>query len=156
MTVSVEEKRISVRAAGRQDVPALLTMIAALAAHHGDAARIDAQGLQDALFGPQAWARVALAEIDGRPVGYAALRVTGLLHFARRGLDLHHLYVAPAHRGQGVGRALVAHAEALGRSLGCEHLLVSADPANWQARRAYERMGFVSRTVQAAHYGKAL
>ncbi|MCT8161232.1 GNAT family N-acetyltransferase [Pseudoruegeria sp. SHC-113] len=156
MTDLPDKTRIQVRAAQPGDVPALLAMITALAAHHGDVVEVEADGLQSALFGPQAWVRGLVAEIGGACVGYAALRDAGLLHFSRRGLDLHHLYVAPAHRGAGVGKALVAHAEALGRALGCTSLTVSADPANWQARRAYEGMGFVSRNVQAARYGKAL
>jgi predicted N-acetyltransferase YhbS len=50
------------------------------------------------------------------------------------------LWVAEAHRGSGVGRALLAEAEAEARRRGC--IGVYLDTLSFQARPFYERLGY--------------
>lgn len=52
------------------------------------------------------------------------------------------LYVAPAHRRRGVGRALLAHAEGMARAGGACRLQLGVDRDNVAARRLYEQSGF--------------
>ena len=52
------------------------------------------------------------------------------------------LYVAPAHRRRGVGRALLVHAEGMARAGGACRLQLGVDRDNVAARRFYERLGF--------------
>lgn len=54
------------------------------------------------------------------------------------------MYVAPSHRGRGVGRALLEFAIAHARSLGVEWLHLGVTDAANEARRLYERAGFVA------------
>lgn len=55
---------------------------------------------------PTAWAHVA--EVDGQVVGIAIWFLTFSTWTGRNGLWLEDLYVSPAHRGRGLGRALLA------------------------------------------------
>jgi GNAT superfamily N-acetyltransferase len=55
------------------------------------------------------------------------------------------LYVREAHRGQGLGEALLAHAEAHARSLGVYKIELSVVAGNRGARRFYERHGYRNR-----------
>lgn len=74
---------------------------------------------------------VWVAEVDERPVGFAAL---GL----RDGEDyLQHIYVAPAHQGRGLGTQLLNHAKDL-RPSGFRLWVFQR---NEGARRFYERHG---------------
>lgn len=57
---------------------------------------------------------------------------------------LDELYVAPALRGRGIGSALLAHVEAVARRRGAELLEVNVDGDDTDARRFYERHGYVN------------
>lgn len=85
----------------------------------------------------------------------AAGRVVGWIHaFVSRRLEsepfaeLGGLVVAAAHRGQGVGRALVAGAEAWAAGRGMAKLRVRSRASRSGAHRFYERLGFVNTKVQ--------
>lgn len=123
------------------DLPQVLEMIHALAAHHGDAATLTADALRRDAFGPHAWVRILVAPEKG----YAALCPLTQLQYGVRGMDLHHLYVTPQARGQGVGRALIRAAVALSKELRCRYLMVGTDPDNVQAQAVYRAVGFEDR-----------
>lgn len=124
------------------DLPALLAMVGALSAHHGDDAETDGAALARDLLGDRPWMLGILAEVDGRPTGYAALHPAGRLQRGERSLNLHHLWVEPDRRGRGVARALVAAAEARAAEEGCAALLVSVEAENAAARGLYAAAGF--------------
>lgn len=147
---------LTIRGAAAADLPQLAEFVAALAAQHGDSARIDAETLARDLFGPQPWLRVLVAEIGGRLVGYAALCPRMQLQFGQRGMDLHQLYLTPEVRGRGHGRRLVEAAEELARGLGCSYMTVSADAANWQARKVYLGCGFTLLPAGGRFFRRAL
>ncbi|MCU0633778.1 MAG: GNAT family N-acetyltransferase [Gemmatimonadaceae bacterium] len=58
----------------------------------------------------------------------------------RRWYRVDTLWVADAHRGRGVGRTLMARAEAAAQAYEC--LGIWLDTADFQARPFYERLGF--------------
>ena len=60
------------------------------------------------LFGPEPVAAVILAEVAGEPVGFALYFANFSTFRARPGVYLEDLFVRPAHRGRGIGRALIA------------------------------------------------
>jgi aminoglycoside 6'-N-acetyltransferase I len=64
-------------------------------------------------------------------------------------------YVEPGHRRRGIGRALVAAAEAWARSQGCHEMASDAQIDNGVSLRAHEALGFevVDRCV---HFRKRL
>jgi ribosomal protein S18 acetylase RimI-like enzyme len=55
---------------------------------------------------------------------------------------VYHLAVAPARRRQGVGRALMAAAEARLRALGCAKINLQIFRTNAEVVRFYERIGY--------------
>lgn len=61
---------------------------------------------------------------------------------ARPLLNVHDLAVLPAHRGRGVGRALLKAAEERARARGCAKLTLEVREDNLRARRLYEERGF--------------
>jgi GNAT superfamily N-acetyltransferase len=79
--------------------------------------------------------RVRVAEVDGKPVGVAALAPPDDVGIA----ELEHLFVDPAAMGHGVGAALLSEAFSLARREGAMAIRVLSDP---QARGFYERHGF--------------
>lgn len=78
-----------------------------------------------------------VAEIDGVLVGSIAIRPK-----VDRTCELKRLYVHKTARGQGVGRALYAHAEAFARSAGYDRIWLDSSRNFTEARRLYERNGF--------------
>lgn len=87
---------------------------------------------------------------DGERVGF--LHVQTMTDFFSGGLNCHvsDLVVAPGHDGQGIGRALLAWAEAFAREHRCERLTLGVFPGNERARRTYEAAGFGVDMVRMA------
>ncbi len=100
---------VVIRNAKPRDLPELNAMIAALAAHHGDAAAITPDKLERDLFGPLPWITALVADSgeDGL-IGYAILVPLYRAQEGKRGMDLHHLFVRDGQRGNGIGHHLVA------------------------------------------------
>lgn len=92
---------------------------------------------------------------DGRVIGF----VTWAPAPEADVMDMTWLGVAPELRGQGIGRRLVAAAEAGARAAGCRQLVVSTlaetcdyEPYN-QTRAFYHALGFSDLRVDKDHYG---
>ena len=85
--------------------------------------------------------RVVVAEVEGVPVGLAHLQVTPAIERERPVAKLGALVVHDAHRGCGVGRALVEELEAEARARGCELLFVTTAERRDDAHAFYERVG---------------
>jgi GNAT superfamily N-acetyltransferase len=60
------------------------------------------------LFGPRPAAEAALAEVSGEPAGFALWFTTFSTFRGRPGFYLEDLFVRPAFRGHGIGKALLA------------------------------------------------
>jgi ribosomal protein S18 acetylase RimI-like enzyme len=85
---------------------------------------------------------VLLATVGDERVGVAVC-FYGISTFkARPLLNVHDLAVLPAHRGRGVGRALLAAAEEHARARGCCKLTLEVQDDNVPARTLYRRFGF--------------
>jgi GNAT superfamily N-acetyltransferase len=99
-----------VRSARAEDVATLLELFAALAEYEQlqDELQAGEGELREALFGTPPAAAAVIAERDGEPVGYALFFATFSSFRTSRGIWLEDLFVLPAHRGAGVGRALLA------------------------------------------------
>jgi GNAT superfamily N-acetyltransferase len=81
------------------------------------------------------------ARVDGALVGYACLHWRSDTVEARDVVCLHDLYVAPATRGTGAGRALLEAAATVARERGAGSLVWSTAPDNTTAQRLYDRTG---------------
>jgi len=70
------------------------------------------------LFGPRPFAEVLIAEVDGRPVGFALYFPTFSTFRGSPGLYLEDLFVRLAYRGRGIGKGLLARLAATVRERG--------------------------------------
>ena len=140
-----EAARVVLRPACVDDVPPVLAMIRELAAYErlADAVVADEARLRAALFGPQPAAEVVLADVDGAPAGFALFFHTFSTFLGRRGLYLEDLFVRPAHRGRGIGLALMRHLAALALARDCGRFEWSVLDWNEPAIRFYRSIGAV-------------
>ena len=88
---------------------------------------------------------VADSGSDG-PVGLAVLRFRAAIWSAGLECYLAELYVVPAHRGHGFGRALVEAALDEARGRGADTIDLGTDETDTVARHLYERLGFTHRS----------
>ena len=102
---------LSVRPATVKDAQLLATMILELAEyeHLAHEASVTAESLARDGFGPKPKFRALIAELDGKPAGYAVFFEFYSTFQGRSGLFLDDIYVRPQLRKQGVGYALLAH-----------------------------------------------
>jgi ribosomal protein S18 acetylase RimI-like enzyme len=79
------------------------------------------------------------------PYGLAVLRFRASIW--SRGLEcyLAELYVAPAQRGRGLGRALMTEAIELARREGADYMDLNTSETDIAARALYESLGFSTR-----------
>ena len=91
-----------------------------------------------------------IAWLDAQPVGLVNC-IEGYSTFKARPLmNIHDIAVLPSHRGQGVGQALLAAAEAHARERGCCKLTLEVLTGNAVALRSYERFGFAPYALDPA------
>lgn len=83
----------------------------------------------------------------GDIVGFTQLYPTFCSVEARPIFVLYDLYVAPASRQHGVGRALLTNAETFGRASGASRLDLSTAKTNVKAQSVYESLGWVRDDV---------
>ncbi len=69
-------------------------------------------------------------------------------------LILWFLYVAPAWRRRGVGRALLERVEQHGRSVGANHVWLETSNVNVPGVAAYERLGYSLCGADRLYYGR--
>ena len=101
---------VSVREATPADVGLLLEMIGELAAYEEmtEVVQSSEELLRLALFGERPAAEALIAEHEGAPAGYAIFFPTFSTFLGVQGIWLEDIYVRPAHRRAGTGRALIA------------------------------------------------
>ncbi|WP_232701798.1 GNAT family N-acetyltransferase [Halobacterium wangiae] len=135
-------------AATGEDVPAVADLWEALAAEQRDhgshlLAAENHQQAQELIAQYVHTGGVAVARQHGRRVGFVMFHVeTGLYETDTKRGVVDNLYVVPGARDDGVGSALLDHAEAELRERGAGVLAVEALWDNEGARRLYERRGY--------------
>jgi GNAT superfamily N-acetyltransferase len=134
---------LDIRPATPADVPALVTLIQALAAYEQLSHEVTgtADDLAAALFGPRPYAEAALAWVDGQPVGMVLFFYNFSTFLMKPGLYLEDIFVQPDHRGQGIGKALLVYLGKLALARGCGRLDWSVLDWNTPAIEFYQRMG---------------
>jgi len=133
----------AIRAATPADVPELLRLIRELAEYEklADMAVGTPQMLHEALFGARPAAEAMVAERGGRAVGFALYFTTFSTFLCKPGLYLEDLFVEPAHRGAGIGKALLRRLAALAAERGCGRLEWRVLDWNEPSIRFYESLG---------------
>jgi len=85
---------------------------------------------------------ILVAEADGQLLGFCQLYPTWCSVAAARIFVLYDLFVDDGVRRAGVGRALMAAAQAFGRAAGAARLDLSTAHANTRAQALYESLGW--------------
>jgi GNAT superfamily N-acetyltransferase len=130
----------------REDVADLQRLVRALADYERLAALCTSTegDLEAALFGPQPAAEALIVRLDGKSqecVGFALFFHTYSTFLGRRSLWLEDLFVMPAHRNLGVGRALLVRLASLARERGCGRFEWAVLDWNAPAIAFYEGLG---------------
>jgi GNAT superfamily N-acetyltransferase len=137
---------LSIRPATPTDIPLILSLIRELADYEKapqEAIATDAL-LRRALF-PKApdrpHAECVIGELDGIPQGFALFFTNFSTWKGRPGIYLEDLFVRPAARSQGLGKALFKHVAALAVSRGCARYEWAVLDWNTPAIDFYKAMG---------------
>jgi len=95
-------------------------------------------------FPREPWIALVAEDADGNLSGFAEVSTRPYAEgcSTTRVAYLEGWYVAPEARKQGVGRALIASAEAWGRAQGCTEFASDADPDNDVSAAAHGALGF--------------
>ncbi len=133
----------TIRPAVPDDVPLMLRFITELAEYEKLAHEVTATEarLQRTLFGVRPAAEVLIAEVDGTPAGFALFFQSFSTFLGQPGIYLEDLFVRPAFRGKGLGRALLAHLAGLAVGRGCGRLEWAVLDWNALAIGFYQRLG---------------
>lgn len=107
--------------ATQRDVPLVLSFVRKLAEYEmlSDQMVATEELLREGLFGARRVAEVVLAYLAGEPVGFALYFYNFSTFVGRPGIYLEDLFVEPAHRGKGVGKALLIHVAKVAVERGC-------------------------------------
>ena len=133
------------RTAEPRDIPAIVGLITELAEfeHLAHLVRATPEALLPHLFGDKPVAEAVVADVAGRVVGFALFFTNFSTFLAQPGLYLEDLYVQPAVRGAGIGKALLRHLGALAVARDYGRFDWSVLDWNENAIRFYEKMGAV-------------
>ena len=136
---------IAIRRATPEDAALVLAFVRELAEYERLAHEVDADEamIARALGGDGAPPRAFcdLAAWDGEPAGFALWFYSFSTFRGRHGLYLEDLFVRPAHRGRGLGAALLRHLAARCRAEGLPRLEWSVLDWNAPAIDFYRRLG---------------
>ncbi|MBW4023030.1 MAG: GNAT family N-acetyltransferase [Proteobacteria bacterium] len=126
-----------------EDVPTILGFVRALAAYE----RLENEVLateadfQASLFGTPARAEALLAEVEGKPAGVAVWFYNFSTFRGRHGLFVEDIFVEPAHRGSGIGRAIFRFLAQRAIAQGCARMDWDVLDWNETAIRFYRSLG---------------
>ena len=136
-----------IRPATAADVPLIAALIRELAEYEKltHEVRFDEAVLAAKLFGQNGghgpFAEVLIGEVGGEPQGFALFFHNFSTFEGRPGIYLEDLYVRPAARGAGLGKALLRHLAALALERDCARLEWSVLDWNAPAIGFYEALG---------------
>jgi len=133
---------IAIRPATPEDVALILGLVRELAVYERepDAVVATETMLHDALFERRV-AESLIAELDGKPVGFALFFHNFSTWTGKPGIYLEDLYVTPDARGSGAGKALLRHIAGLALDRDCTRFEWSVLDWNTPAIDFYRAMG---------------
>jgi GNAT superfamily N-acetyltransferase len=133
----------TLRRAEPADIDAIVALIGELAEFEQLAHLVEVtpDKLAPHLFGERPAAECVVGEIGGEVVAFALFFTNFSTFLARPGLYLEDLYVRPAHRGGGLGKALIEYLGRLAAERGCGRFEWSVLDWNANAIAFYEKLG---------------
>jgi GNAT superfamily N-acetyltransferase len=134
---------LTIRPATETDIPVILGLIRDLATYERepDAVVATESGLLDVLFGQEPAAEVLLAFEADEAVGFAVFFHNFSTWLGRPGLYLEDLFVQPALRGKGYGRALLVRLAQIAQERGCGRMEWAVLNWNEPATQFYQKLG---------------
>ncbi len=132
-----------IRSARPDDVPAVLSLIRALARYEKLEHEVvgTEAALREHLFGAHPRAEVALVEDAGSIAAFALFFHNYSTFLCQPGLYLEDLFVLPEHRRKGYGRALLGHLAKLAVERGCGRFEWAVLDWNEPAKAFYRSLG---------------
>ncbi|WEN14798.1 GNAT family N-acetyltransferase [Rhodanobacter sp. AS-Z3] len=88
--------------------------------------------------------------VNGERAGFIHLQRTTDFFTGHSNCHISDIAVAPSHEGQGVGKALLAHAEAWASEHHCQLVTLAVFPGNERARALYESAGYATDLLRLA------
>jgi len=134
---------LTIRPAAPGDAPLLLSLVRELAEYEKapqEVTATEADFLRDG-FGPRPRFEAVVAEWDGQPAGFALWFYNYSTWQGRHGLYLEDLFVRPALRGKGIGKALLVRLAAIAAAQGCGRYQWQVLDWNTPSIRFYEALG---------------
>jgi len=134
---------IHIRPAEADDTALILRFIRELALYEKAEHEVVATeaDVRSSLFGPGSPARALICTVDGVNAGFAVYFFNYSTWQGRKGLYLEDLYVTPAHRNAGAGKALLLHLARLAVAEGCGRFEWSVLDWNEPAIEFYRSLG---------------
>jgi GNAT superfamily N-acetyltransferase len=133
---------IDIRPAGPDDAELILRFIRELAIYERAEDQVVAtvDDIRLSLFDAGS-ARALICSVDGVPAGFAVFFFNYSTWQGRKGLYLEDLYITPAHRHAGAGKALLQHLARIAVAEGCGRFEWSVLDWNEPALRFYRSIG---------------
>ncbi len=133
---------ISIRSATPEDVPLIKSLICELAEYEklSHEAVMTEELLQENLF-EKRYAETLIAEFEQQPVGFALFFHNFSTFVGKPGIYLEDLYVRPAFRYQGIGKALLQQLAALAVERKCGRLEWTCLDWNAPSHKFYQSLG---------------
>ncbi len=134
---------LTVRRGTARDVPTIVALIRGLARYERLAAQMKAtaRAIRRDGFGRRRYFETLICRRRGEPIGFALYFFTYSTFMGKPTLYLEDLFVVPAARGEGAGRALLAALARLAVRRGCGRMEWAVLDWNRPAIRFYERLG---------------
>ena len=148
MTADAEGGGVSaaIRAAGAGDAVAIAGLIREMAKTFGESSPVEPSWVRAFLARDDAGA--FLAEDDGAVVGVVTWFLFPGLYHAAHCATVDEAIVTRAHRGRGIGTALLRRTRAQLEDLGVAEIGISTGLENEDAQRLYRRLGFTDASLQ--------
>jgi GNAT superfamily N-acetyltransferase len=133
---------LNIRPASPADAPVIASLVRELAEYEKllDDARATPQDFLRELESPNPVIHVLIAEWNGAPVGFALYFFNFSTFVGRPGLYLEDLFVRPAQRANGIGRALLRALARIARERGCGRMEWAVLDWNEPALRFYKSL----------------
>jgi GNAT superfamily N-acetyltransferase len=137
---------IHIRPGVEDDVPVILDLIHGLAEYEKarpEEVPVEEAVLRESLFGARPAAEALLAEVEGETAGFALFFHNFSTWHGRWGLYLEDLFVRPAMRGRGIGKALLCELARIAMERGCARMEWAVLDWNMPAIDFYRSLGAV-------------
>ena len=99
------------------------------------------ENLAAVMFGQNAFASGLVAEDNGEMIAYALFYPNYATFRGQRGMYLEDLYISQAHRGRGIGEAMIRKVAQIAKEEGCRRIDFQVLEWNQPAIGFYERLG---------------